>query len=194
MKTDVMIVSADEEQMEAVLDEVERLAVYKSLSAKEALSLRLLAEEMMGLMRSITGKRDGEFWIESKKNRYELHLSVSTLMDEERREQLLAVSTSGENEATRTFMGKIRAFFEPAAAVPTFHTAPLGSAPQMYGNLEWSMEDYRAQLEEYREQNREGAQEAWDELEKSVVAHVADDVRVSIQGRTVELIIEKELG
>ena len=37
-------------------------------------------------------------------------------------------------------------------------------------------------------------QEARDELEKSVVAHVADDVKVSIKGRVVEMIIYKKMA
>ena len=64
----------------------------------------------------------------------------------------------------------------------------------MYGNYEWSMEDYREQLRQYREQNAEGSQEAWDELEKSVVSRVANNVKVSILGRTVEMTIVKEMA
>ena len=56
------------------------------------------------------------------------------------------------------------------------------------------MEDYRQQLRQYREQNAEGSQEAWDELEKSVVSRVADDVKVSIMGRTVEMTIVKAMA
>ncbi len=194
MKTDVMIVSGDEKQIEAMLSEVDKVAVYKNLSPKGALQLRLLAEEMMGLIRTITGKKEGEFWIEDSNGLFELHLKVRTLMDEIRREQMLSVSSTGENEATKSFLGWLSSFFEPTAGVPTFHTAPMGAAPQMYGSLDWSMEDYRAQLQEYREQNKEGSIEAWDQLEKSVLAHVADDVKVSIRGRVVELIILKTLS
>ncbi|MBQ3479511.1 MAG: hypothetical protein IJH25_15235 [Clostridia bacterium] len=64
----------------------------------------------------------------------------------------------------------------------------------MYGSYQWSMEDYREQLRQYREQNAEGSQEAWDEMEKSVVSRVADDVRVSILGRTVEMTIVKRMA
>ena len=78
------------------------------------------------------------------------------------------------------------------------HEYPLvkraGGAPQMYGSYQWSMEDYREQLRQYREQNAEGSQEAWDEMEKSVVSRVADDVRVSILGRTVEMTIVKRMA
>ena len=91
-------------------------------------------------------------------------------------------------------MGKIRAFFQPSADAPVFASGFVGGAPQMYGNYEWSMEDYREQLRQYREQNAEGSQEAWDELEKSVVSRVADNVKVSILGRTVEMTIVKEMA
>ena len=33
----------------------------------------------------------------------------------------------------------------------------------------------------------------WDELEKSVVTHVADDIKVSIRGQQVEMTILKKL-
>jgi hypothetical protein len=56
------------------------------------------------------------------------------------------------------------------------------------------MVDYRNQLRQYREKNGEGGQEAWDELEKSVVSRVADDVKVSILGRTVEMTIVKRMS
>jgi len=38
------------------------------------------------------------------------------------------------------------------------------------------------------------AKEAWDELEKSVVTHVADDIRVSIRNGNVEMVILKKMG
>jgi len=194
MKTDVIAISNNENNMEAVLDQVDALAAYKALSPKNALHLRLLAEEAMALMRAITGAVDGEFWIENQDNVYELHLKVDTLTDAHKREQLLSASTTGKNEATRGFMGKLRTFFQPSVDAPMFNTGLPGGAPQMYGSYEWSMEDYREQLRQYREQNAEGSHEAWDELEKSVVSRVADDVKVSILGRTVEMTIVKEMA
>ncbi|MDO4866955.1 MAG: hypothetical protein Q4C10_10420 [Clostridia bacterium] len=180
--------------METVLREVDAVAAYKALSPKDALVLRLLAEETMAMVRAITGSVKGEFWIEDLDGMYGVHLKVDTMIDAKKREELLSASTSGKNEATRGFMGKIRAFFQPTSSVPMFSSGFVGGAPQMYGNYEWSMEDYREQLRQYREQNAKSAQEAWDELEKSVVAHVADDVKVSILGRTVEMTILKKMA
>ena len=194
MKTDVIRISNQAENVEDALIQADKVAAYYDLSSKGALQLRLLTEEALGMMRSITGKRDGEFWIENEADEFELHLRVNTLIDAKRKEQLLSASSSGVNEATRGIMGKIRAFFEAPSGVPTFSGLFMPGGASSNAGVAWSMEDYREQLRQYREMNREGAQEAWDELEKSVVARVADDVKVSIKGRTVEMTIKKKLA
>ena len=190
MKSDVIVISGKEDRTEAVLNQASRVAAYQKLSYKSALHIRLLAEEMMSMMRAIIGDVSGEFWIENKGKNYELHLHVLTSMDVQKREQLLSASTSGKNEAERGLMGKIRAFFEPVQGVPMYLTA---SPDGMGAEMVWSMRAYQQQIQQYVDQNLAGAAEAWDELEKSVVAHVADDVKVSIRGRDVEMIIFKEL-
>ena len=195
MKTDVITISSEGSNMENVLAQIDKISAYKELPPKDAMPLRLLTEEMMAMMRAITGNVNGEFWVEDQEGVYELHLLVRTLVDEKIRKQLLDVSASGKNEAARGFMGKIRSFFEPSRGVPVFSAGFLGGgAPQMSENYSWSMADYRDQLRQYREINMKATQEDWDELEKSVVAKVADDVKVSIRGRNVELIIIKKIA
>ena len=89
MKTDKISVSSQGARMNAALEQADKVAAYKGLSMKDALHLRLLTEEMMGLMRSITGEREGIFWIEDEDGEYRLHLQVRTLLNSEEREQLL---------------------------------------------------------------------------------------------------------
>ena len=60
-------------------------------------------------------------------------------------------------------------------------------------SMTWSMVDYKNQLEQYAKKNPE-AMAAWDELEKSVISHVADNVKVAIRGRSVEMVIYKKLN
>ena len=180
--------------MEAALAEVDKVGAYKDLTSRETLTLRLLTEETMAMMRAIAGNLNGEFWIEDQDGVYELHLRVRTLVDASVREQLLAAASSGENEANRGFMGKIRAFFEPVGGVNMFSGGYLGSGTQMNDNFFWTMEDYRDQLREYNRENGGKGAEAWDELEKSVVAKIADNVTVSIRGFQVEMTIFKKLA
>ena len=200
MKTDVITVSSKGRRMEEALQQVEKTAAYKGLSPKNTLHLRLLTEEMMSMMRSITGEPEGEFWIEDSDGVYELHLRVATRMSIEKREQLLAVSATGKNESARGLMGRIRAFFDwgcdedydgfvsPLMLPDAFEHS---SSPAL--DWEWSMRRYENTLSTRMGQDA-AAREAWDELEKSVVKNVADDVKVSIRGSAVELIILKKLA
>ena len=187
--------------MGAALEQAEKVAAYKGLKMKDALHLRLLTEEMMGLMRSITGERDGIFWIEDEDGEYRLHLQVRTLLNSEEREQLLAVSSSGKNESAKGIMGRIRDFFDWGSDEDlATYTSPLllpdafeyTSSPSL--DWEWSMSRYENALSSRLELDAKDVREAWDELEKSVVSHVADDIKVSIRSGTVEMIIIKKLA
>ena len=187
--------------METALNQVDKVAAYKGLSPKDALHLRLLAEEMMAMMRSITGETQGKFWIEDEGGTYELHLQEATRMTSVKREKLLSTATSGKNESARTFMGKLRDFFERGSdADIAAHTGPL-MMPGMYEHSstptldwEWSMTQYERALSSAVDRKDENALKAWDELEKSVVAHVADDVKVSIRNQVVEMTIIKKFA
>ena len=190
MKTDLITVSSRNDQIGEVLRQVDKTASYKDLSGKSALHLRLLAEEMMGMMRAITGDKEGEFWIEDHNGLFELHLLVDTRMDFMQREQLLSAATSGKNEANRGLMGKIRSFFEPIEGLPMFFNMPQ----EMNEGLSWSMSVYQSELMQAVAQHRQGADEAWDELEKSVIAHVADEIKVYIRDTSTELIVYKKLA
>lgn len=191
MKSDVITVSSRRDCTGEVLSQAERVASYQGLSHKAALHLRLLAEEMMNMMRAITGDVDGAFWIENEGEQYELHLQTNTAVDFYTREKLLSASTSGKNEANRGLMGKIRAFFEPVEGAPIM----LGFSPDDTGaEMVWTLRAYQQQIALAVQQNREGAAEKWDELEKSVVSHIADEVKVSIRSRRVEMTVYKKLA
>ena len=195
MKSDVIIVTSKGAQTEAALKQVEKVAEYKDLSHKNALHLRLLTEEAMGLMRAITGNVEGKFWIEEDKDEFKLHLQVETDMDENQRKQLISASSSGQNEAAKGIMGKIRSFFEPEEGIPMFIDYSMVDYPSSYPYyMDWSLREYERQVQASMEKERKGAAEAWDELEKSVISHLADDVKVSIKGRNVEMTIYKKMA
>ena len=201
MKTDKISGSSQGARMGAALEQADKGAAYKGLSMKDALHLRLLTEEMMGMMRSITGEKEGTFWIEDQDGEYQLHLKVRAMLTSEEREQLLAVSSSGKNESAKGLMGRLRDFFDWGSdADLSAYSSPLllpdafeqSSSPML--DWEWSMSRYERALSTQMEQGNQTVKEAWDELEKSVVSHVADDVKVSIRSGTVEMIILKKLA
>ena len=199
MITDKIVVSSKGNKIESALRQAEKVAAYKDLDEKSAMHLRLLTEEMMGMMRSITGETQGIFWIEDDEDTYQLHLQVDTQMNSEKRNQLLAASTSGKNESAKGFMGRLRDLFDRGGdedmviySNPFFMSGSLDDASTPALDWEWSMSRYESKLAA-RIQEDEAARQAWDELEKSVVSHVADDVKVSIRGRDVEMVIYKKM-
>ena len=201
MRTDVIIVSSRGRQMEKALDQVEKVAAYKELSAKGALQLRLLTEEMMSMMRAITGETEGEFWIEDEDGLFQLHLRVKTRMNSEKRDQLLSASSTGKNESARGLMGRLKDFFdremdEDVASMGSPLVLPdmLEGSTMGTLNWEWSMSAYQNQLSTLVKQHNASAAEMWDELEKSVVTHVADDIKVSIRGQQAEMTILKRMN
>ncbi|MBQ2202799.1 MAG: hypothetical protein II412_09495 [Clostridia bacterium] len=55
MKTDVIEITANGTGFTRVLEETERAAAYRGLEPKQALRLRLLAEEMTGMLKTLVG-------------------------------------------------------------------------------------------------------------------------------------------
>lgn len=200
MKSDVIHVSSTGEGIEQALKQTEAVAAFKSLDQKESIHLLLLAEEMMGMMKGLTGEHDADFWIEDEDNTFRLHLKSDISMNTETRKKLLAVSTSGENIAAKGVMGKIRDLFsrivEPTEAegsayaagwhsetLPTAEAAAYARGMSVVANSVWSLNKYKA--------SKSG--EEWDELEQSIVANLADEIEIGIADHAVEMIIYKKM-
>ena len=212
MQTDRIKVASDGSGREQALLEAEKFAQYVGLGRKEGLRLRLLTEETLGMVAAITEEFHADFWIESTEDRLcRLHLTAKTEMNYSKKKELVSVSTSGKNEAARGFMGKIRELIENAVYSSDEELEHFASDPDMgpmlYASMGmgdpdlmagesmlylWSLERYRASIKEKPEKSPV-VKEAWDELEKSIVASIADDVRVAVSGGKVDLVIEKRL-
>ena len=200
MRSDIIHVTNSGDGMPEALDQAEAVAGYRTLSSKKAIRLRLLAEEMLGMFRALSGDAEADFWIESEGEQYLLHLASETKMTAKKREMLLSASSDGKNTAAKGFMGKIRDMFsrvlEPIDdATPNLFAMGLASANASGAALSnegmlhaemWSLSQYKSTL-------GAGDAEKWDELEKSVVSRLADEVKVSIVGDTVELTISAKL-
>lgn len=188
--------------VEKALSITEKAGTYGDLDKRETIRLRLLAEELIGLMRGIAGDIDADFWIEKEGNQYVLKLQSDVDLSKEMRQQFLDVSSSGTNSAVKGFMGKIRESIA-VALLPTedinvaMQGVTLGlmtmGCPEAYENnvnaYMWSLQRYKTALDGVEDAEKE---EAWDELEKSVVASIADDVQVSVKGSSVEISIIKQ--
>lgn len=199
MKTELIGITPVGTGKEKALELTEKTGAYCGLDHKSALRLRLLSEELIELMRTFTGELKGDFWLEANDDTVEVHLKTEIPMDLKTRKELLAVSSSGKNAAAKGFMGKIRDMISTATLPEDPETKAmtdqalglmaLGCQAGTYsGSYSWSMSSYVASIEKAEAVQ---AQEAKDELEKSIVANLADDVTVHIVNSNVEITLYK---
>jgi hypothetical protein len=197
MKSNICVIKRGGLGLENILTETEKVAEYNGMHKKEALRLRLLAEELVGMLPELIKNFEGCFWLQNNENQYELHVELSVeSLSVEKKEQLISVSASKKNAAASGFMGKIR---DIAENMLLFSDEPsrnrLFENEYLYGydaadihyNYAWSLDNYVEH--QRREKNPENE---WDQLEKSIVAKLADDVIVGVRGKKVEIIIKKQ--
>jgi hypothetical protein len=162
------------------------------------------------MIRGILGSRSAQFWLETArkrgKNLCRICITVDTDVDNDLRQELLGVSSSGKNSAAVGIVGKIRDIIE--IGLQGYDEASrLQSQGGLYGvnyaamgmvdpdgiadAFYWSLDAYKEQVSDLEESQE--AEEAWDELEKSVVSRLADEVRVGIRQGLVELVVEKQI-
>ena len=108
MKTKKIFVNNQELGMEDALTLTEGLGMEQGLEVKQLRRLRLLAEELFGMLRSITGVVEADYWVEGEAKSFEVHLKSDVSLTEEMRKQFLAASSSGENAAAKGFMGRLK--------------------------------------------------------------------------------------
>jgi hypothetical protein len=56
----------------------------------------------------------------------------------------------------------------------------------------WNMKDYRNEVSEKKDLNDKASANARDDLEKSIIANIADDVTLKIDGNTVEIVVYRK--
>ena len=207
MKSNVCILNKDLTCLELVLSEVEKVTVYNGLEDKNALRLRLLAEELCGMLPGLVKNFSGDFWAENDGNNYELHVELKADdMSIELRDELISVSKSGKNDAAKGIMGKIRAVAETMLLVANDPStpAPNGEYYDCHGyNMGFGYVDptiasetgyvYSWSLFSYKEAVNE-KEDAYAELERSIVAKLADDIIVGVRGKNVEIVVKKSFA
>ena len=202
MKVQGIKISNTGERMDEALNLTEKTAESMGLSSRDTLRLRLLAEEMMSMVRAITGSFTADFWLEHEGKACKLILSAKSELDYGKRSEFLSVSTTGKNTAKVGLMEKIRGVFEAGlygmeqsfAAQAEYGVGLYGVG--MMGAVDsgmtdaiyaWSMQKYKDEIKAQREENPD----VWDEIEKSIIANLADEVSVGVTKSGVELTVQK---
>ena len=178
MKSEIITIDNRENGFSEAVKEAQKVAAYTELSAKNSLHLQLCTEEVMSLVRSITGEIKASFWIETEGPQYDLHVSTKTAMDMEKRNLLLSVATSRKNEAAKSFLGMLRDVFEETMVVEVKQGDDIPS--DVLGDLANHVIVC--------------TDAEWDGYEQSTLKKLADVIKVSIRGGMVDLTVSKKFA
>ena len=195
MKSNVCKFENGQRDITAILKESERVAQYNGLTHKQTLQLRLLCEEIDGMLPNMIDDFEGALWIEFDDGVCKIKISVSIpQLDSEKKEELIGIAKNKKNAAATGIVGKIRNsiedFFLKKETVDAFalSMSSIGYSEGVDYTYLWVLDEYRNGIEKDKQT------EAWDELEKSVIASVADDVIVGVRGRCAEIEIIKNFA
>ena len=186
-----------------VLNEAAEFSKSINLSNKDTLRVRLLTEETMGMIKTLTGEVELKLSFIAQPDECIICVETDTEMSALKKDDLLSVSSSGENVLAKGIMGKIRDVFETAFLMPLgddfsdYAPASLmdGMTMNMYSGhlmdvVYWNLESYKSNVK--ADKDSPDQVDRWDELEKSIVSNIASDVQVGIKnGHVVMNIIYK---
>ena len=197
MKSNVCKIENGIKDLKEILLESEKIANYNNFTHKQTLQLRLLCEEMDGMLPKIIDDFDGDFWIEFENNVCKVNASIEFRnFSVEKKNNLIAVSSDKKNAAVKGIVGRICSAIEDYFLNVDNYSAYEIAANSYYLPTEqwhngefytlWGLEQYKESIKEVENK------EAWDELEKSIIASIADDVIVGVKGRKANIVIIKK--
>ena len=198
MISNICKINNETNELDLILAESEKVAVYNQLNHKQTLQLRLICEEINGMLPRIIDDFYGELWFEFKDGVCKVNVSIK--FDEftaSKKKELISISKNKKNAAAVGIVGKIRSALESFFldeenlqaynTIGLYHMATEYTVGVDYAYL-WSLKQYKTTVKE------EAKQEAWDELEKSIVASIADDVVVGVKGKQATITIIKNFA
>ncbi len=202
--SDKFMVNSDTGRMAAARYATENFAWQIKLDKRDTLRLDLLVEETLGMAKAMLDDFYGQIWFEADGKACEIHFEATAEMNADKKEDLLSVSSTGKNAAVKGFMSKLGetisgllrgmgntmdAYGQETMKYGIVHTPSVLSANTDMMTI-WTLQTYRDDLSLARDTDAEVA-DACDELEKSIVAKLADDVLVGVKGDRIDLVIRK---
>ena len=175
MKSDVMLIDNQGNGFEDCVRMAESYGESQSLGRKQTIQLKMITQEMLSLARSVTGEMQASFWIENEGRSFSLYMTTNTVLDKDKRYQLISSATSRRNEIETNFLGKLRDAFEQAMTAEADHDYDL---PQ------YLEKDVGHIIEDPE----------WDGFERSVLRGISDDIRIAIRGREVRMTVSKSFA
>lgn len=198
MKSNVCRIENGTKDLFAILKESEKVAVYNELTHKQTLQLRLICEEIDGMLPNIIEDFCGDFWIDFENGVCKVNVAIEIPeFNTEKKKSLIGIAKNKKNASAVGIVGKIRDAIENFFLDEDRTGALAWSSDAMClggGFPEGVNYAYLWRLEDYRSSAKKEKTEDWDELERSVIASVADDVIVGVKGKRAGITVVKKFA
>lgn len=191
MKTDKLWVNGSIRRNDEVNEILAAFAREAGIAGKPFFHMTLLTEETLGMAQQLLKDFDGEIWLETVAGGYEIILEADV------RERSSAAPGAPEG-----FMAKIAEMLNCSYMFENISETPENLASTLPDYLSYGIRrdgDERIwtgkwTLSTYRKHLRGASDVNPDELEKSIVARLADEVTIGIQGHRIRLVISKSVS
>lgn len=175
--------------IERALNEVDSFSRYQSLGARQSEKLRLIGEELLGMVGGILDVEYGRFWIEKDGDDYTVNLAAKTIIGVRAKEIL---NSASKNTEYRGLTGLVRKAIDSMAQMyrdsgagynmtEQIDCALAGTEPVGDDELAWSLMKYTESIE------RDEKADSWDELELSVLRKTSKDIVISYRNDRVDI-------
>ncbi len=204
IKTDIVHINSDLSGKNEAIVTADRFNKWNKFTGKNALHIRLLTEELICMIHGIMDGFIGNLWLESDYDddgvTCRICLSANRTADLKQETKILSISTTGKNEYAKGILGKIREAFRVSAqySANKAYMKEYSDANFWYtqglarnDNKDSETDEHCWSLRKYRDNLSESSEDELDDLEKSIIAKLADDVKVWITNDTTEVVIEK---
>ncbi len=169
-RTNTLRFRTDNINIEKAMETVHIFSRRQRLDVRKTRQMELLTEETIGIIRNIVSDTKVSFWIEGSGLTYRIHLTFSARIGSEEYRRLLSLSSSGRNEAARTFPDRLWEIIVRGIDSQT-------EDRQEKGSYEWNLSE---------ETNISA-----DQIGEFILAAIADDIKVSVRKEKVELLVLK---
>ena len=181
--------------LDTILKESERVAIYNGFNQKQTLQLRLICEEMDGMLPNIIDDFQGDFWIEYENGVCKVNACIDIPeLTSKKKDELIKIAKNKKNFLAVGIVGKIRSAIENLFLdkeiykqydISTLFNAGIEYSVGLTPSYSWSLNKYRNVV-------KKEDKEDWDELEKSIIANLADDVIVGVKGKQANIVVVKK--
>ena len=192
MKSNICKIEKGTLDLEAILKESEKVATYNELTEKQKLQLRLICEELDGMLPNIVDEFYGDFWIDFEEGICKINVLIE--LDEftaDKKKELIKLAKNKKNAQAKGLLGKIRSALEDLLLDSDTNRAYDLAWQFNYANAYCVGMDYSClwSLKQYKNDAPEEEKQEWDQLEKSIIASIADDVIVGVKGKSANIVV-----